>query len=237
MAGRKREAAAGTKSGVTTSSGLGTGSGAASARRGGGTAGAPARAVPSPGDEVGAAELGRRVAENLRHKRKLRGMSLDDLARASGVSRAALSQVETCKTNPTVGLLWKIAVGLGVPFADLIGQPKTGVSVLRRADAQVLRSVDGKLESRPLTPAGASPLVELYELRLAARATHASEAHAPGTHEFVVVLSGTLKLHLEGQTLELMAGDSISFPADRPHGYENPGSSEARYHDVILYER
>jgi transcriptional regulator with XRE-family HTH domain len=190
-----------------------------------------------PGDEVGAAELGRRVAENLRHKRKLRGMSLDDLARASGVSRAALSQVETCKTNPTVGLLWKIAVGLGVPFADLIGQPKSGVNVLRRADAQVLRSVDGKLESRPLTPAGASPLVELYELRLSARATHTSEAHAPGTHEFVVVLSGTLKLHLEGQTLELMAGDSVSFPADRPHGYENPGSSEARYHDVILYER
>src|SRR5687768_5853297 len=76
------------------------------------------------GDDVGAAELGRRVAENLRHKRKARGMSLDDLARASGVSRAALSQVETCKTNPTVGLLWKIAVGLGVPFADLIGQPK-----------------------------------------------------------------------------------------------------------------
>jgi transcriptional regulator with XRE-family HTH domain len=220
VAGRKREAA-GAKNGVTTAAGNG--------RKG--------RAAPLPGDEVGAAELGRRVAENLRHKRKLRGMSLDDLARASGVSRAALSQVETCKTNPTVGLLWKIAVGLGVPFADLIGQPKTGVSVLRRADAQVLRSVDGKLESRPLTPAGASPLAEIYELRLAARATHASEAHAPGTHEFVVVLSGTLKLHLEAQTLELMAGDSVSFPADRPHGYENPGASEARYHDVILYER
>lgn len=192
---------------------------------------------PLPGDEVGAADLARRVAENLRHKRKVRGMSLDDLARASGVSRAALSQVETCKTNPTVGLLWKIAVGLGVPFADLIGQPKSGTSVLRRGDAQVLRSVDGKLESRPLTPAGASPLVEMYELRLSARATHASEAHAPGTQEFLVVLSGTLRLHLDGETHDLLAGDSISFVADRPHSYENPGSSEARYHNVILYER
>ncbi len=199
-------------------------------RRGGGDAG-------TLGDDVGAAELGRRVAENLRHKRKTRGMSLDDLARASGVSRAALSQVETCKTNPTVGLLWKIAVGLGVPFADLIGQPKSGINILRRGDAQVLRSLDGKLESRPLTPAGASSLVELYELRLAARATHASEAHAPGTHEFLVVLSGGLKLHVEGEVHELLAGDSVSFPADRPHSYENPGASEARYHNVILYER
>ena len=192
---------------------------------------------PPPGDDVGAAELARGVAENLRHKRKLRGMSLDDLARASGVSRAALSQVETCKTNPTVGLLWKIAVGLGVPFTALLGQPKTGISVLRRGDAQVLRSVDGKLESRPLTPAGASAMVEIYELRLSARSTHASEPHAPGTYEFLVVLSGSLRLHVETDTLDLLAGDSVSFPADRQHAYENAGASEARYHNVILYER
>ena len=189
------------------------------------------------GDDLGAAELAQRVAENLRRKRKARGMSLDDLARASGVSRAALSQVETVKTNPTVGLLWKIAVGLGVPFADLIGEVKSGTSVLRRGDAQVLRSLDGKLESRPLTPAGASALVEIYELRLSARATHASEPHAPGTHEFVVVLSGSLRLHLDGEVHDLLAGDSVSFTADKPHSYENAGSSEARYHNVILYER
>ena len=190
-----------------------------------------------PGDELGAAELARRVAENLRLKRKVRAMSLDDLAKASGVSRAALSQVETCKTNPTVGLLWKIAVGLGVPFADLLGETRSGTRVLRRGEAQILRSLDGKLESRPLTPAGASPLVEIYELRLAARATHVSDAHAPGTHEFLVVLSGTLKLHVGGEVHELFAGDSVSFAADGPHSYENPGSSEARYQNVILYER
>lgn len=189
------------------------------------------------GDDLGAAELAQRVAENLRRKRKARGMSLDDLARASGVSRAALSQVETVKTNPTVGLLWKIAVGLGVPFADLIGEVKSGTNILRRGDAQVLRSLDGKLESRPLTPAGASALVEIYELRLSARATHASEPHAPGTHEFLIVLSGSVRLHLDGETHDLMAGDSVSFTADRPHSYENAGSSEARYHNVILYER
>lgn len=189
------------------------------------------------GDDIGAAELSRRVAENLRHKRKARGMSLDDLAKSSGVSRAALSQVETCKTNPTVGLLWKIAVGLGVPFAELLGQPKTGTSILRRGEAQILRSLDGKLESRPLTPVGASPLCEIYELRLSARATHASEPHASGTHEFVVVLSGALRLHVDAEQHDLLAGDSVAFLADRAHSYENPGSSEARYHNIIMYER
>jgi transcriptional regulator with XRE-family HTH domain len=195
------------------------------------------RPLAGPGDDVGAADLGRRVAENLRQRRKARGMSLDDLARASGVSRAALSQIETCKSNPTVGVLWKVAVGLGIPFAELIGAPRSGAMVLRRADSQVLRSSDGRLESRPLAPAGTSPLVELYELRLSSRGSHASEPHAAGTHELVVVLSGQLKMHVGEDVYELGAGDSVSFAADRPHVYENPGGSEARYHDIVIYER
>jgi transcriptional regulator with XRE-family HTH domain len=177
------------------------------------------------------------VAENLRQRRKARGLSLDDLAEASGVSRAALSQIETCKSNPSVGVLWKIAVGLGVPFAELIGAPRGTAMILHRADAQVLRSSDGRLESRPLAPAGASPLVELYELRLSARSTHSSEPHAAGTHEIVVVLSGALRMHVEDTAYELGSGDSIAFSADRQHGYENPGASEARYFDVIVYPR
>ncbi|MGD0525393.1 MAG: XRE family transcriptional regulator [Polyangiaceae bacterium] len=197
----------------------------------------PPRPNAGPGDEVGAADLGRRVAENLRQRRKSRGMTLDDLARSSGVSRAALSQIETCKSNPTVGVLWKIAVGLGVPIAELIGTPRSGVVVLRRGDAQILRSADGRFESRPLTPAGASPFVELYELRLSARSTHASDAHAPGTHEVLVVLSGVCRMHVGDETHELSAGDAIAFPADRPHSYENPAGGEARYHNVIVYER
>lgn len=193
------------------------------------------RSGTGPGDEVGAAELGRRVAESLRQRRKARQMSLDDLARASGVSRAALSQIETCKSNPTVGVLWKIAVGLGVPFSELIGEKNPQALVLRRDDVQLLRSADGRFQSRPLSPAGASPFVELYELRLAARSTHTADAHAPGTRELLVVLSGQLTLHVGHEVHELSAGDSVAFVADQAHSYENTGSSEARYHNVIVY--
>lgn len=164
-------------------------------------------------------------------------MSLDELAEVSGVSRAALSQIETAKTNPTVGLLWKVAVGFGVPFSELLGEERASVSILRREDTQVLRSADGKFYSRSLAPVGAHPFVELYELRLAARSRHVSEAHAAGTREIVIVLSGTLRLTAGDSTHDLAAGDSASFAADLPHVYANPGGSEARYHDLILYSR
>ncbi len=177
----------------------------------------------------------RQVAENLKAKRKARGLSLDQLAQDSGVSRAALSQIETQKTNPSLGVLWKIAVGLGIPFAELIGGRSRAVTVMRRGEAQVLHSADGHMESLALTPAGTSPWIEVYELRLKARSTHSAEAHAPGTHELLIVLSGVLRLHLGADVHDLEAGDSVSFRADRPHSYENPGTSEARYHDIIIY--
>lgn len=164
-------------------------------------------------------------------------MSLDELARASGVSRAALSQIETNKMNPTIGLLWKVAAGFGIPFSEILGEPHARASILRRNEAQTLQSADGKFQSKPLAPAGSSPLIELYELRLAARSRNSSEAHAPGTREIVIVLSGALRLMTGGTMYELAAGDSVLFAADQPHVYENPGSSEARYHDVIIYPR
>jgi len=193
-------------------------------------------AAPAP-DRGGPDDVGRRVAENLRRRRKARGMSLDDLARASGVSRAGLSQIETRKTNPTVGLLWKIAVGLGLPFADLIAEPVTTAAVLRRDNTQLLRSVDGKFTSRPLAASGAAPLVELYELSLRPGAVHASDAHAEGTREQLVVLEGALRLRVGEAVYELAHGDSVGFVADVAHSYENAGKTELRLHNVIIYGR
>ncbi len=198
----------------------------------------PADLLVAEGDEIGAAELTRRVAETVRVLRKNRGYSLDDLAQRSGVSRASLSQIETAKTNPTISILWKIAAALGVPFAQLLGEAQTErVRILRRADQQVLRSTDGRMESRPLMPAGASPMVEAYELRLQPRSISVSEPHSKGTTETLVVLTGALRLRVADEVFDLGAGDSVFFQADVQHSYENTGRVEARYHNVITYTR
>ena len=190
-----------------------------------------------PGDDLGAAELTRGLAEHLRELRRARDWSLDDLARASGVSRAALWQIEAQKSNPSIAVLWKIASGLGLPFAQLFGTGAGQVLVQRRAETPALRSKDGGMESRLVSPPGGFLGIEIYELRLAARSTHEAEAHRPGTRELVTVLSGALRLRVGGETHDVAPGDAVAFPADRPHSYENPGQSEARYHDVIVYGR
>jgi transcriptional regulator with XRE-family HTH domain len=189
------------------------------------------------GDMLGAADLARRIAQRLRDERQARNLSLDDLSRASGVSRAALSQIETRKSSPSLSVMWKIAVGLGIPFAELLAREGEDGMVLRRSDAQLLRSPDGRFESRPVFPAGTTPLVEVYELKLSARSTHRAEPHAPGTRELLVVLSGTMHVEVGTSSYDLEAGDSLAFRADQPHSYGNPGAAESRAHNVIVYSR
>lgn len=190
------------------------------------------------GDDIGAADLARRVSESLRRFRQERRLSLDDLSARSGVSRAALSQVEGGRTNPTLAVLWKIAVGLEIPFHDLLGPGSSqSVLVLRAGDAPPLRSTDGRTESRLLSPGGASGETEVYELKLLPKAVHRSEPHARGTTETLVVLTGALELGAGDATYQLAAGDSVFFHADVPHFYANRSSRETRCLDVIHYAR
>ena len=52
------------------------------------------------------------LAENLRRMRENRRLSLDAVARLTGVSKSMLGQIERGEVNPTVASLWKIAGGL-----------------------------------------------------------------------------------------------------------------------------
>jgi transcriptional regulator with XRE-family HTH domain len=196
------------------------------------------RANSEVGDELGAAELARRVADALKRYRQERQLSLDDLSARSGVSRAALSQIEGARTNPTLAVLWKIAVGLEIPFHDLVGgTQQPGVLLLRVNDTPPLRSADGRTESRLLSPGGSNTNTELYELRFAPSAVHRSDPHARGTAETLVVLTGALRIGVADATYELAAGDSVYFRADVKHFYENRSSRETRCMNVIHYAR
>jgi transcriptional regulator with XRE-family HTH domain len=207
------------------------------------TAAARARAPQRPtveglGDDVGAADLAKRVADSLRKHRAERRLSLDQLAVSSGVSRAALSQIEGARTNPTLGLMWKVAVGLGIPFQALLGESDATQSrVLRSGDAIPLRSTDGRMESRLLSPSGSGDRVEIYELRFQPKGFHRSDAHAAGATETVILLTGSLRVVAGEETHELSAGDTLYFLANVPHSYENRSSRETRCIDIIAYGR
>jgi transcriptional regulator with XRE-family HTH domain len=176
------------------------------------------------------------VGANLRRLRVKRGLSLERLARASGVSRAMLGQVELGQSTPTINIVWKIARALSVPFSALIShctRPRTAVLEAQRA--KVLSSADGSFTSRALFPFDEPRNVEFYELRLAPHGLERAEPHAAGTTENLIVSCGTLHLRVEAERFLLHAGDAVYFEADVAHEYANPGDTESLMYLVMSY--
>jgi transcriptional regulator with XRE-family HTH domain len=171
------------------------------------------------------------LGANLRRLRVRRGLSLERLARASGVSRAMLGQIELGQSTPTINVVWKIARSLSVPFSALISHVVRPRAALLPADrAKVLTSADGNFISRALFPYDESRKVEFYELRLRAHSRELAEAHPAGTTENLVVSAGALDLLVESNRFCLNAGDAVFFEADVPHEYHNNQDT-----DVVMY--
>lgn len=176
------------------------------------------------------------MGRNLKRLRGERGLSLERLAQASGVSRAMLGQVELAQSVPTINVLWKVARALDVPFSAMLAdEGASGPRVLRLAQARRLTSADGGFVSRALFPGEGPRRVEFYELRLTARREELAEAHPPGTVENLFVAAGVVEIDAQGLTVRLEPGDATLFEADAPHCYRNVGDGEAVMYLVMTY--
>ncbi len=200
--------------------------------------GAPGAAAEAPAAGGSTGDVPPSVGDSLRRLRSERGLSLEKLAKASGVSRAMLGQIELGQSTPTINVVWKIARALGVPFSALLSQQGASTTtVLAAARARILRSRDGSFTSRALFPADLPRHVEFYELHLGPLAEERAEAHPPGTTENLVVTAGTLEMTVAGEARVLATGDAIVFEADVPHVYRNPGTVETVMYLVMTYAR
>lgn len=195
-----------------------------------------ANSVNMPPAAESAADLTPIVGANLRRLRVKRGLSLERLAKASGVSRAMLGQIELGHSTPTINVVWKIARALDVSFATLITErTATRTLLVPRDGAKLLTSHDGSFTSRALFPFDEPRNVEFYELNLAANSIEEADPHPVGTTENIVVTSGALDLTVGNVRHQLGTGDAIFFEADVPHVYRNAGSTNLTMYMVMSY--
>ncbi|WP_144112065.1 helix-turn-helix domain-containing protein [Paraburkholderia sp. BCC1886] len=175
------------------------------------------------------------VGVNLARLRAERQLSLDALARASGVSRAMLAQIESARSVPSIKVLCKVAAALKVSVAAFLRRHATnGFEHLPADRSSRLVSANGRYSARPLYPDAEPTAAEFHELRIAPLHTEAGIRRAPGTTVNLVVSEGTLEVSVHDQRQLLATGDAIVFDADQPHSLRNPGDTEARAFRVTL---
>lgn len=178
-------------------------------------------------------ELGKRV-QSLRLER---GMTLQGLAAAASVSVSMLSSVERGQKAATVVVLDRIAEGLGVPLAGLVAAPDGRIIVRRSTDQDVIDEPGGwrRVILSPVVPG-----VNFEWIRTTLPpGCDAGQypAYAAGSHEYVVVESGSVRLTVGDETFDLDAGDSIYFAADVIHGYANTTAAPCTYYVAALIMR
>ncbi|MGP3911173.1 helix-turn-helix domain-containing protein [Nonomuraea sp. 10N515B] len=176
------------------------------------------------------------VANNVRFQRSHRGLTLDQLAARSGVSRGMLVQVEQGRTNPSVSTLTRIASALGVTVARLVEVADVPmVRIVDKADVVTFRQ--GDVQARLLVGADTPMILELWDWRLSPGEHHDGDPHPPGTREMLTVLEGELTLSVYGRSHVIGKDDAVLFTADRPHRYANQGEEELRLIMVVAEPR
>jgi transcriptional regulator with XRE-family HTH domain len=168
------------------------------------------------------------VGTRLRELRQERGLSLRNLARASGLSTNALSMIERSRTSPSVSTLYKIADALGVPITAFFRlEPPRRNIVFRKSSERmrlsVPRGVWEGLGGEEFT-GGVEPL--MLNLERGANSGQFTMLHSG--HEFVLCINGTLEYDVEGERFSLGPGDSLLFSAQLEHRWRNLGVTQTQ---------
>ena len=181
------------------------------------------------------------IGHEVRALRKKLGITISDLASATGISMGMLSKIENGVTSPSLTSLQALASALGVPVTDFFRryeEPRNAVFV---------KSGEGVAIERRGTRAGheynllghidnntSGVVVEPYLLTL----TEESSSFPAFQHEgmeFIYMLEGEVRYRHGDQLYYMKEGDSLFFDADARHGPEELLSFPIRYLSIICY--
>lgn len=176
----------------------------------------------TPPNDARSGDIEPSIGERLRELRLARGMTLDRLAAATGLTKGYLSKIQNSRKLPPIATLSRIAQALGTGIGSFFGSGARDA----RASVSVVRTS----ERLPVVRGGTAfgyDYVGLAHQRIAKRMdpfifTFPSriDRHVFFEHEgeeFLFVLSGKVAFQVGDERWTLAEGDSIYFDAGVPH--------------------
>jgi transcriptional regulator with XRE-family HTH domain len=178
-------------------------------------------------------EDNRKLGAQIKARRGELGMSLRDLATATGLSPTFISSLERGLANPTLDSLRKVANALNTPIFRLMDGVPERAPVVRRDQRLHITLPPGRISIEVLTPTLTGNMV-LFQVRAtAAEGNLVVQPLAEPTEECIVVLKGRIGITVAAQTHELQAGDSIYFEGHDLESIHVLGAGEASYISAI----
>lgn len=155
----------------------------------------------------------------LRSVRRQRGMTLEELADATGLTKSYLSKVERQRSTPSIAVAMKVARALDVDVAQLFSDDQAATSLtVDRADERPTgryQALAATMLGKSMSPFVVRPTREFTE--------HPHPAHAG--QELVFVHTGRAELRYGEDIVTLQAGDCAYFDASQPHQLRRLGTT------------
>jgi transcriptional regulator with XRE-family HTH domain len=161
--------------------------------------------------------------------RRQRGLTLEALAAAAGLTKSYLSKIERGHSAPSIAAAMKIARSLDVDVAQLFSDEPAADKIV------VDRASDGDGRYRAVAPRLLGKTMSPFVVR--PTDTAADDPHPTHTgQEFVFVHAGTVELDYGDRRVALTAVDSAYFDASVSHTIRAVGTAPAEVVVVVADE-
>jgi transcriptional regulator with XRE-family HTH domain len=173
------------------------------------------------------------LGTRLRHARRMKRLTLKQLAQRAGCSESLVSRIETNRTPPSLRTLHRLAAALDTSISALFAEAKEKpVAIYHSGERPTVVIEDETKNGREIRLERLTPYHEGHQLDgnihvVAPGADNGGEIKHSG-EEIGYVLSGQIELTVGGTRHTLSAGDSFYFRSDLLHSYRNLGSETAR---------
>lgn len=172
----------------------------------------------------------RNIGSRIRFMRRQRIMTLDDVAKATGLTKSYLSKIEREISVPSIATALKVAASLDVTVGQLVGQEQgeKSISVVRKGERSPFTRVGsesgycyevlaGSKRFKSIKPFIMRPPLKFENDHLF---EHIGE-------EFIFVLSGAIEVQFVNRSFALKAGDAIYFDSYLSHRTRSVGRRPA----------
>lgn len=169
------------------------------------------------------AQKGVLPGQRFRRLRARRGLSLADVAKATGVSVGFLSALERGQMRSSISTLRRIARFYRTNILSLFETAAENPRLVRPTQRKILETSPGvRMELLAWGQTAMEP--HLFRIKPGGGS---GESYAHEGEEFLHVLRGEFEIWLNGKEhYRLKPGDSLYFESSLPHRWKNPGRAE-----------
>lgn len=167
------------------------------------------------------------IGAKIRNLRIKNGLTQEELANRSELSKGFISQLESEQTSPSIATLMDILECLGTNVRDFFNDASEEKIVFTKEDYFTKTDEDAGTQITWVIPNCQKNDMEPIILELAPGA-HSEEDDPHSGEEFGYVLSGKVRVHIGDSKFKAKTGESFYFSPDKLHYIENIGSGAAK---------